>query len=90
MLLSREREKLDLILSFKVLKGFTHFQKVLLMSEKNYSFLLNSFILEKSENYFFLLIKVKTFKRKKTVRDELETKIYFQLLACSAVLVVTL
>ena len=77
MLLSREREKLDLILSFKVLKGFTHFQKVLLMSEKNYSFLLNSFILEKSENYFFLLIKVKTFKRKKTVRDELETKIYF-------------
>ena len=38
------------------------------MSKENYFFLLNPFNFQKSENYSFLLLKGKTFKRKKTVR----------------------
>ena len=49
------------------------------MSEENYFFLLNPFISEKSQNYFFLLIKAKTFKRKKTVH--LKQLVLLQLLS---------
>ena len=38
------------------------------MSEENYFFLLNPYNFSKPENYSFLLLKGKTFKRKKTVR----------------------